>query len=503
MATSRHRIASIRVKQTISPPEGAYIKVGWLERFHIVENFTHYLETGRDLNVGKVLIRAAVIIALALATAGLVILIFPNLPNNIPFAHSRGLRIVMALLAGLIIFYALAWIWSVLREYVNNSSPLGNSALRWVFDKDYAPRWAEAAAKTLRYRAGHEIVEPLQRFREDREIPYRILKGYAPVPVFSLRRPENCRDGNPVSRAQHEKENHQLIEIDALCAGLLNLLGVRPEPRFTDGGRDGDPVVQDFYWRNDVQQMPDSIQSDIFLRFYQSTIERNARSTCFYKTYAAINNFRQTPILLLRVKDIVDCLRNEDGAHNDHHEEIFADLRLVTPDNVIETLCAPAFNRYPPRMERVMADDIDPTPGAILFTTGGDDWTMMFDPARVWVQEGTEKQKYMEAIVALRNAIHLVSRQNVVEVVLKKRDVLVVDNRRVMVGRWEDRPSISWRDATASMFASLEGRWLRQIYGFPAPEGAASHSGSGVAVSLAAEPEEPLARSEGENEGGA
>ncbi|MHA7871348.1 MAG: hypothetical protein ACX939_03260 [Hyphococcus sp.] len=461
-----------------NPPKHAYIKVGAFNRLAISNCFEHFLATGRNLRVGEVWVRIGGFVLVA-AVIGAATTYFS--PANQLFTVYPALRIGAAVAVGVVCFFGLMLLVSVVRRWVNNTSPLHSHSLARTFDKDNAPRWAEYAAKTLRYRAKHVVVEPLQELQHDRDTPFRILKKFAPLRPWKFYRPEKYRRCDPAG-----EDDEALINVDALCGGLLHILGARPEPRFTDGGRAGDPVLQNYYWRYDAQQMPDNIHEDIFLRFHQSTVERPLRSACRFKTYAAISNFRKTPILILRVKDVIDCLRNKDDAHSEHMSEIYHDLSLVRPGNIIETLAAQSYDRHPPRMQRFTADSVSlaPTRGAILFENDIDDWKMLFDAARVWAPDGSETRRYMEAVVALRRAIDLVSHSRAFNVVLDRRDVLVVNNLRVLIGRWEDRPSFfPWRDSVASVFNHLEGRWLRQIYGFPAPNGAQNGHHDAVAAS--------------------
>lgn len=466
MKNNRQKIAKRRVKTTQSPESSSVIKVSWMKRKEIADCFAHFLKTGRNLNVRSQLVRlviqAMIALFVSIAVYGITFELFDA------YTFSTHFRSACAFIVGVLVYFVLDFIWASGQKLVNNTSPLNN--IPQQFDRLNAPHWEKYAASTLIHCGQREIVEPIIAFQDDTDVPYRILKGFAPVPVFALRRPKDYRPSQP-SNSRKKWEEDRLFKIDALCGGLLHVVGARPDARFLDGGQDGDKIVQDFYWRYDVQELPDTIQDDICLRFCQSTIERPAQSTCTYKTYVAINNFRKRPILLLRVKDIVNCLENKEGAHDEHNAMIFRSLKHVNEKNVLHILSDHGFERYPPRMERVTADSTEPISGPILFKYGEDDWTMMFDPARVWAQEGNDKRTFMEAIVALRRAIHLVSRQQAIEVTLKKRDVLIVDNLRILVGRWEDRPGFSICDMITSFDRSLEGRWLRLVFGFPLPKG--------------------------------
>ena len=462
MEDRRKNVTNVRLKAYAPVSTNAVIRVSAFQRADIARNFSHFLQTGRQLNLARVWRRRGTMFLIAAALAAPAAYYFPMMERS------------AASLIGLGVFFTIVLCWlfgkgvDLLRRFVMQVSP-PHAGLGATFTRDTAPIWAGHAAAVISHCAQESVVDKLAEFQSDVETPYRVIKGLAPLPFFFQRRPLGFETGK-VSPADRYFIEDALFKTDALCGGVLHLLGARPGPRFDESGDDGgedDPVAQDHYWRADVQEVPDSIQSDIFLRFHQSTIERAFTNTCRYKTYAAISNFRKTPVLILRVKDIVNCLRNEGGEHREHHALIYRGLREITPDNVLEALTSDAFERHPPRMERIAADDVDPKQGEVLREGEDDDWTMMFDPARVWVKEGASSHKYMEALLALRNAIHFVSRRRTIAVHLAKRDVLIVDNRRALVGRQEERPAVSIEDAIASMREPLEGRWLRQIYGFP------------------------------------
>jgi hypothetical protein len=98
---------------------------------------------------------------------------------------------------------------------------------------------------------------------------------------------------------------------------------------------------------------------------------------------------------------------------------------------------------------------------------------MAFDPARVWIHTGGTR-RHVQAIMALRSAIHLVSRKQVYAITLHSRDILVVDNLRAMIARREDTAAVSWPNIWISMlpkiiplFPDYSGWWLRLVFGYP------------------------------------
>lgn len=453
---TRAHVLGLRREKTLPPAKGTEIPVGVFARYRLARDLRHYLHTGRHYQRRAVWARR-LFVGLAAVGAG----VGAGYVAPVPPAGSIA--------AGLGVFALSFLLFAVIRDGVARMSP-PHAGLRKAFDRHHAPIWSERAAECLAHCLTRKVAEPLETFRADRENPYRILRAFAPMPDFSLRRPAATIKGGVSAAALADRER-RLFEIDACCGGVLHLLSAKAEPRFTDGGDNADPVVHDLYWRADIQELPDTFQSDVFLRFHQSTIERVITNTCRYKTYVCLNNFRRSPLLLLRVKDVVAFLRGDPGCDPERVSMIFRGLPLVTPESVLSLLKANAYFRFPPRIERVHAQRYDPQDGALLFEGEGDDWVMSFDPARVWIKQGMrDSQRHIEALSALRNAIHMASRDRAIKVALKKRDVLLLDNRRMLIGRQEDAPSFSIRDGLASCFKSLEGRWLRKTYGFPSDE---------------------------------
>ncbi|MEM9496238.1 MAG: hypothetical protein AAGA09_09565 [Pseudomonadota bacterium] len=464
MANRRSRTLGKRMEALLEPPENAKIDVGFRLRRRLLKSFEHRAKHGRLLNrwfsystyAFGFLFCAPALTALIAST----LLDLDSASNaNDLIMQWKELLFIYAISAGLLYTF-----WGAARL----ASRKTNDALdERVFSPTLAPNWASAAEAVIKKCAEKDVHERVLDFQKDLNLNYVILKRYLPVPIFELRRPENCLKKD-LSPTEEKKREEKLFLIDCLSAGVLSILGAKPHTRFGGDEATGDePVVHDLYWRWDVQEIPDADQSDIFLRFHQSVIDRDYRNTCRYKTFAALNNYRQTPILLLRVKDVIDCLTNANNDYSEEeHKSVFAQLDQVTSAAyALKLLSDSEYNLYPPRLERIPEGPYSARPGPILKPGENGDWIMQFDPARVWVvQEGDEKR--VQAIAALRNAIHLASRRKTVKIVLDKRDLLVVDNRRALIARQEDRPSQAFRHRMAAKFESLEGRWLRKIYGF-------------------------------------
>ena len=447
-----------RVVKNDEPPPATIVKDSFIpRRWGLVEGFEHYLQTGRPFNKPKsFLVRLLTVLSTIAAFFAPALFFFDQLPP----APVRWAVMAIPAILGL---FAGNWIFDIVRAHIGNDSPLkGPAAQPKLYDKQHAGFWVDQVLTIYQTQARESILAPLKALKTDAENPYRIFKRIAPIPYFKLWRPHMFSRAD-YDAAKQRQEEEDLFTADVFSGGLLRALDTIPEPRFPNE----DAVANDFYWRYDAQQVPDARIADIFLRFHQSTIERSPDETCRFKVYVAISNFRQSPVLLLCVKDVLKCLETP----HRHHPSIFYGLSEITSDNVIEALRDSKFSRFPPRLERVAAGGMAPTTGRILHLNPDDGLLdMMFDPARVWAADEADL-KSIEAIVALRRTIHYVSRDQTIKVLLARRDALVVNNRRVLVGRWEDRPRFYWRDWYAALRPNHRGRWLRQTYGFPNTSG--------------------------------
>ncbi|MEL7488355.1 MAG: hypothetical protein AAGJ87_14195, partial [Pseudomonadota bacterium] len=267
------------------------------------------------------------------------------------------------------------------------------------------------------------------------------------------------------------------------AAGVLRLARSTPQARLASKPKD--LVATDRFWRPDRQETPDSPSGDVFLRMHQSTIEKtfppnaDSESICTFKTFVAMNNFRRTPILLLRVSDVIRRL---------HDETIVGSHWNKGAAALIERLGEAKFQVMGPRTEFYSDDNKSkPTHGRRILRKAGEgkySYIMAFDPARVWEDANNNEKDNRAAIMALRVAIDHAARYDAVEVTLSSGDILVVNNLRMLVGRREDCPddAFPWRDVAAALIPPLRGRWLRQMYGFPYI--GASQTGSGEEISF-------------------
>ncbi len=332
-----------------------------------------------------------------------------------------------------------------------------------------------------------QLLEKITSIKTDRAAPYRLIRGVLPVNPLFFRRPRHYLSP-PLSRGTERYRHYRLIvdTTDAICAGLLGLVGARPRLRY---GEDSDkPLANDRYWRSDGQELNDTGSSDVFLRFHQSTVEADfppknkAGDVCNFKAYAVMNNFRGTPLYLLRVRDVIDVLycRHLDYSAQ-QQQSVYDGLNINSGEQVITFLKISRYAKFTARADRYQHETTEKLGKSVIaFTDEAEtDAIMSFDPGRVWAMKEAPIEMF-DAIMALRRAIHLASRKCAIEVTPERRDVLLVDNLRMLICRREDapnsflRPLSLFRDTFAGTFAPLSGRWLRQIYGFPEKVRAAS-----------------------------
>ncbi len=356
----------------------------------------------------------------------------------------------------------------------------GVSTPKYVFDIQYSGLISAKAEEILRRRLASGELDAIVRLRAGGSHPYLVIRRLAPVPMLFPVKPDNFNRTFSSEEAGKKNTKHNLEKrhLDAVAGGILSMLGAAPGARFVDDRRD-DRIVLNKHTRKDVQELPDTQQADLFLRFHQSTVERtlpdanNQRGrTCRYVTYTCISNLRRTAIHVLSVLDIVNCLENRDGEYTeDEHAAVFRHSNEVNKDNIVNVLSESYYIGMTPRAERFMKDT-EGAAGPILRKFGSDDYVMSFDAARVWRNEGGT-DRHSKAIIALRNAIYLVSRKKAVAVKLASRDILVIDNLRAMVARREDDPGASVRDVWVTLLGVLPfvpdmtGWWLRMVYGYP------------------------------------
>ena len=408
---------------------------------------------------------------------------------HLPPILTASVALILAGLAAARAWYALTWMG---RRWWNKSQATQDRKKKWRVTGEHAPRIAESAKATLETYLPEKTTAKLRSLRKDKEDPYRIVRGAveidpdffkSPEDFVSLRRARKkskakewtlseAKSKHPLGKSERERFNRIVDVADAFAAGALRIAGAMPQTRLVS--RPNELVGTNRYWRTDRQETPDSPSGDVFLRFHQSTIEKtfppnvNSESICTYKTYVAMNNFRRTSVLLLRVSDVIRRL---------HEPDVVGQHWTKGGDELIERLEATNFQVMGPRTEFYSDDNKSkPTQGRRILYKAGDgknSYVMAFDPARVWEDQINNDKENRAAIMALRVAIDHAARFDSVEVVLGAGDLLIVNNLRMLVGRREDCPDskFPWRDVVAAFHEPLRGRWMRQTYGFPVDDG--------------------------------
>ncbi|MEM9422610.1 MAG: hypothetical protein AAF986_08910 [Pseudomonadota bacterium] len=328
---------------------------------------------------------------------------------------------------------------------------------------------AQLLGRRLESCLSQPVLEQIVRLRNgDASAPYSVLRAASYWGPMFPATPEHYAErvlANRPERACHELEDHKhtsiergLRAVDSFSAGLLHLLGAVPEFRIV-GLRE--PLVRDLVTSPLMPELSDRSSRDMALRFHQSSTEKDLPGVgqgkgdgfvCNYKIYTCMWNYRRIPIYILAVKDLLDALPEEKRS------------------TVIETLQKPIFDKIGPRADiGISSRPVNDSPLLVNAGTEQDpDWLMSLDPGRVWAEDDPEGR---DAVLVLRNTLRRLSRHDCVrEIVLKRRDMLLVDNMRALVSRRENPGGL--RDAFAQMASGpRDKRWLRLMYGYPIQTG--------------------------------
>lgn len=465
----------------LQPTAAATVECSPLTRWRISWNLSAYYYGNMSPTtfiVLQIILPLIFLIAAAIAGFGVWLALCANAPANQlseVFGQNAAKYVwdVLSLFASAVAAYlAYRLCLSILRG-IRSLRMAGVETWHYQFDGSHAAEVSKAASKILRRKLSEKTVAAIKMLRANASEPYLVIRGIAPIPELFPIKPKFVRTRH-LSKGAQKRMDFWKRELDTVAGGVLYLLGVEAAPRFSDDRMDEKLVVNKFT-RPDVQEMPDMPQDDIYLRFHQSTIERPFNRACQYKTILAVSNFSRKPIYLLKVSDIVDCLENRSGKYaEDTHKEIFWKSPGLTKENVVSFLKEAHYRRSPPRATRYLKGDDGGAVGQpILWEPAPGDFLMAFDPARVWVHTSGSRL-HAQAVMALRAAIHLASRDHVYEFVLQSRDILVVDNLRAMTARRENPPAASIRDMWISIFPHLipffpdfSGWWLRMVFGYP------------------------------------
>jgi hypothetical protein len=333
-------------------------------------------------------------------------------------------------------------------------------------------RFFDKTRKTIHDRLADLLQEPaVQNMAHHKgKYPFVILRNALRVPGLF---PGDDREILRLNAAYHKKiksrQQDLVRRIDTILGGILDLFDARPINQYQPKRPDEHPTFgADLITRWDYQENCDNFLPDLPLRFHQRTVHRSLpadrrnTSMAHYIAFGTVRNIRRIPILALTVDDIIRTIRegSPDGT---------ADVidRKANAENTIAALCGSHFLKSIPRMvlERVANNEADYDRARPILGKLGDEWIMSFDPAHVWPERaGKSHGEAMDAIYDLRTALEVASldKTKVYRIVLKRHDVLIVDNLRATLSRSEDTPSrFDW-----GMFSYLhKRRWLRMMLG--------------------------------------
>lgn len=492
---SRRLITYLRGEPPAKPDKRAIVPVGGSQR--VLTGLDFYLWLKFDATIAQW--AASVVAPSFVALIGTVVfaLVFNALFPFSSIVHGLS-GLVGDYLVAVIVFAGVAamllfCVWQVIgrgfRKFLNNNITRAHSGKTNDHPLELTANEAAdlhgLATEKLRGRLGGVKAGRIESLTTDNETPYRIVRELAPVSEGFFRTPHEFMQHDLSERLQAQYIKGVRVA-DWVSSGLLGLVGAHPHLRY--GEDSGKALAENRYWRNDIQELPDSYQHDIYLRFHQSAVEANfpprntAGDICTYKAYACFGNFRRTPLYLLRVSDVVDCLLGRgEGFTESEHKQIYEGMTIASyrPEEVVRMLCQDVYAKQGPRAERYKFDWTDqPTGKAILSKDEArGDYIMAFDPARVWPRGDVAGFAYREAVIALRHAVHLASRRRLIEITLNRRDILLVDNLRALIARREDGPTgldtpfALVRDVIAAQIPALQSRWLRLLYGYSFDEG--------------------------------
>ncbi len=238
-------------------------------------------------------------------------------------------------------------------------------------------------------------------------------------------------------RRKRNALNEKLKHADFVIAGLGRMLGCTIRPRKQDVT--DHPIVRNLLTEPGEQQSSDLDNSDVALRFQQSTVEKElpspnasegagAGDTCRFRIYLCIKNFLRLPVYVVSVAEVVRHIAPDDSKKR---------------KRVIENLAKDkSYDRRPPTGGNKYGElwqDGGPVLRNLRSNTPIDppDWVMSYDQERVRARAQNPGSE--EALFELREAIRR-ARRDAIRIVLKPGDILLVDNMRAMISRREFFP---------------------------------------------------------------
>lgn len=306
--------------------------------------------------------------------------------------------------------------------------------------------------------------------------PFVLLEGIVRVPRRNIAKAEKYY--SDAERNQKKIKVH-FRKPDFLANGILYYLRARAtynHRALVDSGRQ---IARDLRTKPREAEIAERDGSDMPLRFHQSMVDLDFPGfsatefgeTCTYMTYVGLRNWWRDPIFVITVDDIIAAIpgdvRDKTLEHLSRSEYAVVpalgegnyDVLAQSPHEDLAILCKSETKEN--------SQDI---------------WMLSFDPNRIVKAPDKDGQ---EAVVELRKAIVSVqSAGKCKRVVVRRGDILILDNLRAMVARREFNPELGENRKLGLVLGNRlrrtwmwfwynksqrerPSRWLRQLYGKP------------------------------------
>ncbi len=283
--------------------------------------------------------------------------------------------------------------------------------------------------------------------------PYLLIRCTAPVFYFFSQRNYSLLQNR---RKEETKYRKRMFGLDAMAAGFLYYLGARPQYHTIAAKNRRGQFARDLLSAPGQAEIAERDGFDMPLRFHQSIVENSFPGcpasktygvTCIFKTYFGLRNWRQIPIYLLPVRDVIRNIPEEE------REEVLEQLQRRA-----YSISAPLSDGSYDAFARPLHEGLP-----LLFPGNHEgDWLLSFDPNRLVEADDDRARK---AVSDLRKAIQAAQREGCTKrIIVRFRDLLIVDNLRALVSRREFDP-VFWD--SARLIVGPKERWLRQMYGTP------------------------------------
>ena len=312
--------------------------------------------------------------------------------------------------------------------------------------------------------------------------------------------------------ARKKNSNHYFIEARAVRNAIkmsicFDALNVELRDEAAGGGR----WWWDYYSKHDYQQVPLWDIHDLPLRFRTASphlkwpdrerLDSDGELPLF-RAFSGLENPQGLPLLLLELKSViaelphsVAQLGSDDGGRAPPEAEcraIAARALSALAKNKVKVISRRDYKT----MQPILGRDATDAPLLMRLDKGSRDfsadrveellsadWGARWDPARIeWSSiDAAGDTELLRAIAIFMNAVNLAMRSkpgeiagaghqhsghgSVRSIVLRRGDVLFVDNRRVLIGRFEHH--LTNEMAMRKLFLNQPAEWwIRRFYGF-------------------------------------